>query len=103
MVLTGANPRGCHRALVEERRLAIEIDSELERRPGSSLLGFYATLAEGTTSAQFEQALEEELARVVREGVSEAELARAKRQSLVAFWRGVTTLDGRAELLASTR
>jgi zinc protease len=31
--------------------------------------------------------------------VSDAELARAKRQSLVAFWRGVTTLDGRAELL----
>jgi len=99
MVLTGGESSRLHRALVEERRLAIEIDSDWSEGLDPSLLGFYATLAEGTTSAQFEQALEEELARVVREGVSEAELARAKRQSLVAFWRGVTTLDGRAELL----
>jgi zinc protease len=99
MVLTGGESSRLHRALVEERRLALEIDSDWSEGLDPSLLGFYATLAEGTTSAQFEQALEEELARVVREGVSDAELARAKRQSLVAFWRGVTTLDGRAELL----
>jgi len=99
MVLTGGESSRLHRALVEERRLAIDIDSDWNEGLDPSLLGFYATLAEGATSAQFEQALEEELERVVHEGVSDAELARAKRQSLVAFWRGVTTLDGRAELL----
>jgi zinc protease len=99
MVLTGGESSRLHRALVEERRLAIEVDSDWSEGLDPSLLGFYATLAEGATSAQFEQALEEELTRVVHDGVSDAELVRAKRQSAVAFWRGVTTLDGRAELL----
>jgi zinc protease len=99
MILTGGESSRLHRSLVEERRLAIEVDSDWSEGLDPSLLGFYATLAEGATSAQFEQALEEELERVVHEGVSEAELSRAKRQSAVAFWRGVTTLDGRAELL----
>lgn len=99
MVLTGGESSRLHRSLVEERQLAIEIESDWSEGLDPSLLGFYAALAEGTSSAQFEQALEEELERVVHEGVSDAELARAKRQSLVAFWHGVTSLDGRAELL----
>lgn len=99
MVLTGGESSRLHRSLVEERRLAIEVDSDWNEGLDPSLLGFYATLAEGASSAQFEQALEEELERVVHEGISDAELARAKRQSALAFWRGVTTLDGRAELL----
>jgi zinc protease len=99
MVLTGGESSRLHRALVEERRLAIEVESDWNEGLDPSLLGFYATLAEGSTSAQYEQALEEELTRVAHEGISDAELARAKRQSLVAFWHGVTTLDGRAELL----
>jgi len=58
-----------------------------------------ATLPEGGSVAHFETALTGELTKVVKEGVTAAELARAKNQQAAQFWRGVSTLDGKARLI----
>jgi zinc protease len=58
-----------------------------------------ATLPEGGTPESLQAALDAQLARLVRDGVSDAELQRAKNMVAADFWRGVSTIDGKARLL----
>jgi zinc protease len=48
---------------------------------------------------QFELALDAELERLVQHGVTERELRRAQNIAAVDFWRGVSTIDGKARML----
>jgi zinc protease len=98
-ILTGGDASRLHRLLVEERKLAIDVGSGWSEGFDPNIYSVYATLASGASTAALERALDEELKRLVETGVTEAELARAKNQVAAAFWRGVATLDGRAQLL----
>ena len=48
---------------------------------------------------QFLPRVLEELRRVAKDGVSEAELAKAQNIMLANYWRGLATIDGKAEIL----
>ena len=98
-ILTGGDAARLHRLLVEDRKLAIEVGSGWSEGFDANIYSVYATLAAGASTAQLERALDAELARLVADGVTPAELARAKNQVAAAFWRGAATLDGRAQLL----
>jgi zinc protease len=98
-ILTGGDAARLHRTLVEERKLAVEISSGWSEGYDPNLYLISATLPEGGSAAEFEAALDAELARVVSAGVTAAELTRAKNQQAAQFWRGVSTLDGKARLL----
>jgi zinc protease len=43
--------------------------------------------------------IDAELARLARDGVSAEELRRAKSMAAVAFWKKLSTIDGKAQLL----
>jgi len=98
-ILTGGDASRLHRLLVEERKLAIDVGSGWSEGFDPNIYSVYATLATGASTAALERALDEEFKRLVDGGVTETELARAKNQVAAAFWRGVATLDGRAQLL----
>ena len=98
-ILTGGDAARLHRTLVEELKLAVEISSGWSEGYDPNLYLISATLPEGGSAAELETALNAELARVVRDGVTAAELTRAKNQQAAQFWRGVSTLDGKARLL----
>ena len=88
-----------HRVLVEERKLAVEVGSGWSEGFDPNTYSVFATLAEGASSSDYEQALNGELARLLDTGVTAAELSRAKHQVAASFWRGVSTIDGKARLL----
>ena len=98
-ILTGGDASRLNRVLVEDRKLAIDVGSGWSEGFDPNIYSVYATLAEGASVSEFEQALNAEIARLVESGVTPAELARAKNQVAASFWRGVSTLDGRAQLL----
>jgi zinc protease len=98
-ILTEGDAARLHRALVEEHKLAVEVGSGWSEGFDPNLYSVYATLAEGASTAELEQALNGELAHLVDTGVTAAELERAKRQVAASFWRGVSTIDGKARLL----
>jgi zinc protease len=79
-ILTEGDAARLHRALVEERKLAVEVGSGWSEGFDPNSYSVYATLAEGASSSEFEQ-------------------ARAKHQVAASFWRGVSTIDGKARLL----
>ena len=98
-ILTEGDASRLHRLLVEDRKLAVEVGSGWSEGFDPNTYSVVATLAEGASTDELERALYAELARLVSSGVTAAELTRAKNQVAASFWRGVSTLDGKARLL----
>jgi zinc protease len=98
-ILTGGHASRLHRALVEEKKLAVAIGGGWSEGFDANVFVIHATLAEDASVPEFEQALDAELAAIVEHGVTEQELRRAKNMAAADFWRGVSTIDGKARLL----
>ena len=98
-ILTEGNAARLHRLLVEEKKIAIDIGGYFEEGfdPGLSWLNL--TLPEGADLAEVEKVLDGALAEVVANGVSDAELARAKNLYASSFWKQIATINGKARLL----
>jgi zinc protease len=88
-----------HRLFVEEEQLAISLGAFPFEGFDPGLVYFYATLPPGGDLGLLEQHLFEELARVAEEGVSEAELEKARNIALAEFWGVMSTINGKAASL----
>jgi len=100
-ILTEGDSSRLHRLLVEEKKLAIAVDGSFQEGFDPGLTWLHLTLPEGTDVATAEQALDAALAQVVAQGVTEAELVRAKNLFASTFWKQIATIDGKASLLGS--
>jgi zinc protease len=100
-ILTDGDASRLHRALVEEQKLAISVDSYFDRGFDPGLAWFLLALPAGGDVTKAEAAFTREIDRLVKDGVSEAELGRARNQALADFWRGLATIDGKAQTLGS--
>ena len=88
-----------HRLFVEEEQLAISIGAFPFEGFDPGLVYVYATLPPGGDLGLLEQRLFEELARIAEEGVSEAELEKARNIALAEFWGVMSTINGKAASL----
>ncbi|MFL6619457.1 MAG: M16 family metallopeptidase [Povalibacter sp.] len=100
-VLTDGDASRLHRALVEEQKLAISVDSHVESGFDPGLFWLFVTLPAQGDLDRTEKAFDAELDRIRTQGVTAAELSRARNQALADFWRGMATIDGKAEALGS--
>lgn len=98
-ILVGGDASRLHHSLVESRRLAVAIGGGWSEGFDPNVFVLQATLPEEGDLDAFELALDGELAQLARNGVSEAELRRAKNMAAADFWRAVATIDGKARLL----
>jgi zinc protease len=98
-ILTSGHAARLHRELVEEKKLAVAIGGGWSEGFDPNIFVIHATLPEGGSVSEFEQALDGELDKLVKDGVTEQELRRAKNLVATEFWRGVSTIDGKARLL----
>ena len=100
-ILAGGDSSRLHRLLVEEKKIAIDVGATFQEGFDPGLSWVQLTLPEGANPAEVEQALDGALDAVVAQGVTEAELARAKNQYASSFWKQLATINGKAELLGS--
>ncbi|MGH8237691.1 MAG: M16 family metallopeptidase, partial [Steroidobacteraceae bacterium] len=98
-ILTDGDASRLHRVLVEEQKLAISADSYLDRGFDPGLAWFLLTLPAGADTKKAETAFDLEIERLRGGGVTAQELARARSQALADFWRGLATIDGKAQAL----
>ena len=98
-ILTGGDSSRLHRLLVEDAGLAISVGSNHDQSFDPGLAYFYLTLPPGGDPGVVERRVLDELRRVVAEGVTDAELAKARNIMLADFWRGLATIDGKAAAL----
>ncbi|HEU4530773.1 MAG TPA: pitrilysin family protein [Steroidobacteraceae bacterium] len=98
-ILTEGDASRLHRLLVEQEKVAIAVQGYLQEGFDPGLFWILATVPTGMDPSRTEGVLNKELERVANEGVTDAELARAKNLFASAFWKQIGTIDGKAELL----
>ena len=98
-ILVGGHASRLNRALVEEKKLAVAIGGGWSEGFDANVFVIHATLPAGGSVPDLEHALDAELEHIVKDGVTAQELRRAKNLVAADFWRGVSTIDGKARLL----
>jgi len=90
-----------HQRLVEQERAAVQVGTQLEAGFDPGLAWVYAVAPPGFAVAKTEALIDEEIARLAKDGPSAAELAKARNQALAGFWRGLQTINGKAQALGT--
>jgi zinc protease len=98
-ILVDGDASRLHRSLVEDKEVAIEVSGHWQEGFDPGLLWLFLTLPEGADPKEARELLDVELADVVRNGVTAAELSRAKNLTSAGFWKKLATIDGKAQLL----
>jgi zinc protease len=100
-ILVDGDASRLHRALVEEQKVAISADGYLEAGFDPGLTWLFLSLPSDGDVAQAEKALDAEIDRIRKDGVTAAELNRARNQVIADFWRALATIDGKADQLGT--
>jgi zinc protease len=100
-ILASGDSSRLHQRLVEREQAAVEVGSQLEAGFDPGLAWLYAVVPPGGDVARTEQLIDEEIARMAKEGPTPAELAKARSQKLAGFWRGLETISGKAQALGT--
>ncbi len=98
-ILVGGNSSRLHQALVEEEPLALAVGGFQMEGLDPGLVYFYLTLPPGSDLDEVESRLLEELDRIAVGGITEAELEKARNIMIADYWRGLSTIDGKAAAL----
>jgi zinc protease len=100
-ILVGGSSSRLHRAFVEDEQIALSVSGFQMEGFDPGLVYFYLTLPPDADIAAVEARMLEELERIAAEGVTEAELAKARNIMMADFWRGLATIDGKASALGN--
>jgi zinc protease len=100
-ILTSGESSRLYRRMVDVDRVAVDVDSWLQRGFDPGVYAFYVTVTPERGAAAAESSLVDELARVAQDGVTEAELHKAKTIQLAGYWQSLETIDGKASALGS--
>ena len=98
-ILTDGDASRLHRVLVEEQKLAISADSYVDRGFDPGLVWFLLVAAGGRRYEEGGSRVHQEIERLRHGRRDREELARARNQALADFWRGLATIDGKAQAL----
>lgn len=98
-VLTSDKASRLEKALVLEQQIATDVAAYVLPTESTGMLLMQATANEGVPIERVEQALDAEIARVSRDGVTEDELERAKTRAEVDFAHQLENYDSRADLI----
>lgn len=100
-ILGDGNSSRLHQRLVEQERAAVQVGTSLDQGFDPGLAWIYAVIPPGGEAGKAEGLIDEEIARIARDGPTAAELAKARNQALAGFWRGLQTISGKAQALGT--
>ncbi len=100
-ILTDGDSSRLHRSLVEQQKVAIDVDGFWQEGFDPGLVFFLLTLPAGADVAAAEAAFTREMEAVARDGVRAAELTKAKSLVTADFWRSLSTIGGKAQALGT--
>ena len=98
-VLTQGRSSRLYRRMVDTDQSVQSVDASIDWNLDPGLFGVSAQLRAGGSTALVEKALYEEIARVVKDGVSAGELNKIRNLILVDFYKGLRTIAGKANTI----
>ena len=100
-ILGSGDSSRLHQRLVEREQAAVQVGTALEAGFDPGLAWVYAIVPPGGDVATTERLIDEEIARLAKDGPTPAELGKARNQVLAGFWRGLETISGKAQALGT--
>ena len=100
-ILVGGESSRLHQLFVEGEGLAISVGGYQDEGFDPGLAYFYLTLPPDGDPVELERRILDELTRVADEGVTDAELSKARNIVLADFWRELATINGKASALGN--
>jgi zinc protease len=100
-ILGSGDSSRLHQRLVEHEQAAVQVGSQLDAGFDPGLASIYAVVPPGGDVAKTERLIDEEIARIAKDGPTPGELAKARNQALAGFWRGLETIGGKAQALGT--
>ena len=98
-VLAGDKASRLDRALVHEKQIAQDVAAYVLPTESTGMLLMQATAKDGVSIDDIEGALDDEVARLVRDGITDDELTRAKTRAEVEYAHQIENYDSRADLI----
>jgi zinc protease len=96
IILSEGDSSRLYQSLVYQRQIAARVSFSADLRQDLGLLSFRVILASGKSVADAEKALDAEISKVLKDGVTEEELNKAKNQFLTGKLRELQTNNGKA-------
>ncbi|MCM2315317.1 MAG: insulinase family protein [Thermoanaerobaculia bacterium] len=100
-ILTRGDSSRLHQRLVEQEQIALGVGGFLDRGFDPGLAWVAMTLSANADTAKAEAILDEELAKIGKDGPTAAELTKAKNIQVADFWRSLKTISGKAQAVGS--
>ena len=100
-ILGAGDSSRLHQRLVEREQAAVQVGSQLDAGIDPGLAWAFAIVPPGGDVTKTERLIDEEIARLAKDGPTAAELAKARNQALAGFWRGLETISGKAQALGT--
>ena len=88
------------RVLVHEKQIAQDVAAYVLPTEATGMMLLHATAKENVSIDEIEHSVDEEIARVVAEGLTDEELTRAKNRAEVDYAHQIENYDTRADLIA---
>jgi zinc protease len=100
-VLSRGRSSRLYRRLVDQDQLTLGVNAFKFDSLDPNLFGIYMQVRAGKDPVMAEKAVYEELEKVSRDGITDAELAKARNQMLVELYDDFKTIAGKANLIGS--
>jgi zinc protease len=101
-ILAGGESSRLYQSMVYEQQIAQRVSSDADLREDLGLISFNIVVATGKSVADAEKALQQQIDNVLKNGVSEAELAKAKNRFLTGKLLERETNNGKASALGES-
>jgi zinc protease len=98
-ILAGGESSRLYQSLVYEQQVAVRVSFDVDLRQDLGLLNFRIILASGKSVADGEKALDAQVEKILKNGVSRGELNKAKSQYLTNKLRELQTANGKASAI----
>jgi len=93
-ILSQGRSSRLYSSLVEESQLALEVGTYYPEAFDPTLFYFYGVCNDGVKASELEEAILNEVEKIISEGISENELQKVKNQKLMEFYRTLETING---------
>jgi len=100
-ILSEGRSSRLYSALIDEKQLAVEAWTYMPRAFDPNLLYIYAVCSADIHENDLENAIYEELDKIINEGVTEKELQKAMNLKLAGFYHEMETINGKANTIGT--
>ncbi|HCY76832.1 MAG TPA: peptidase M16 [Ignavibacteriales bacterium] len=100
-ILSEGESSRLYNSIVNNQQLALEVGSFYPDAFDPTLFYFYGICNDGVTAIQLENAITQEIDKIIKDGISQSELQKVKNQKLMSFYKTTETINGMSNTLGT--